>query len=204
MADNTNRKQMQTNLSSNSNTIYLHGDHFDKTKAITCSLFAPPSPPHPPPGSLWVTQTDDITNSRYIQPVRSQQSWWCFTLLPLSLSLVSHSDAPLLCRLSLSLTHSHTHTVFLSRPHSSAPLQTWSMLSLAHGSSRRAINLMITWKSWVSVPCISISFFFCFFFNACTLRRGVCAHACETEDAAVVPVLQASACWDGFEASWMV
>lgn len=33
-----------------------------------------------------------------------------------------------------------------------------------------------------------------FFFNACTLRRGVCAHACETEDAAVVPVLQASAC----------
>lgn len=114
MADNTNRKQMQTNLSSNSNTIYLHGDHFDKTKAITCSLFAPPSPPHPPPGSLWVTQTDDITNSRYIQPVRAQQSWWCFTLLPLSLSLVSHSDAPLLCRLSLSLTHTLTHTHRLS------------------------------------------------------------------------------------------
>lgn len=44
-------------------------------------------------------------------------------------------------------------------------------------------------------------FFLLFFFNACTLRRGVCAHACETaEDAAVVPVLQASTCRDGFEA----
>lgn len=193
---------MQTNLSSNLNTIYLHGDHLDKTKAITCSLFAPPSPPHPPPGSLWVTQTDDITNSRYIQPVRSQQSWWCLHYSPcLFLSSLILTLPCFAASLSLPHTHTHTHTVFLSRPHSSAPLQTWSMLSLAHGSSRRAINLMITWKSWVSVPCMSISFFFCFF-NECTLRRGVCAHACETAgDAAVVPVLQASTCRDGFEAS---
>lgn len=195
MADNTNRKQMQTNLSSNSNTIYLHGDHFDKTKAITCSLFAPPSPPHPPPGSLWVTQTDDITNSRYIQPVRSQQSWWCFTLLPLSLSLVSHSDAPLLCRLSLSLTHTLTHT---------------HRLSLSPSFLRTAADMVDAFVgTWLlkesdkfddymkELGKCSVYFYFfllLFFFNACTLRRGVCAHACETEDAAVVPVLQASAC----------
>lgn len=195
MADNTNRKQMQTNLSSNSNTIYLHGDHFDKTKAITCSLFAPPSPPHPPPGSLWVTQTDDITNSRYIQPVRSQQSWWCFTLLPLSLSLVSHSDAPLLCRLSLSLTHTLTHT---------------HRLSLSPSFLRTAADMVDAFVgTWLlkesdkfddymkELGKCSVYFYFfllLFFFNACTLRRGVCTHACETEDAAVVPVLQASAC----------
>lgn len=106
---------MQTNLSSNSNTIYLHGDHFDKTKAITCSLFAPPSPPHPPPGSLWVTQTDDITNSRYIQPVRSQQSWWrlhyspCLFLSSLILTLPCFAAS-----LSPSHTHSHTHRLSLS------------------------------------------------------------------------------------------
>lgn len=193
MADNTNRKQMQTNLSSNSNTIYLHGDHFDKTKAITCPLFAPPSPPHPPPGSLWVTQTDDITNSRYIQPVRSQQSWWCFTLLPLSLSLVSHSDAPLLCRLSLSLTHTLTHT---------------HRLSLSPSFLRTAADMVDAFVgTWLlkesdkfddymkELGKCSVYFYFfllLFFFNACTLRRGVCAHACETEDAAVV--LQANAC----------
>lgn len=169
------------------------------------SFCSPPSPPHPPPGSLWVTQTDDITNSRYIQPVRSQQSWWCFTLLPLSLSLVSHSDAPLLCRLSLSLTHTLTHT---------------HRLSLSPSFLRTAADMVDAFVgTWLlkesdkfddymkELGKCSVYFYFfllLFFFNACTLRRGVCAHACETEDAAVVPVLQASACWDGFEASWMV
>lgn len=155
----------------------------------------PPSPPHPPPGSLWVTQTDDITNSRYIQPVRSQQSWWCFTLLPLSLSLVSHSDGPLLCRLSLSLTHTLTHT---------------HRLSLSPSFLRTAADMVDAFVgTWLlkesdkfddymkELGKCSVYFYFfllLFFFNACTLRRGVCAHACETEDAAVVPVLQASAC----------
>lgn len=156
-------------------------------------LLPPPSPPHPPPGSLWVTQTDDITNSRYIQPVRSQQSWWCFTLLPLSLSLVSHSDAPLLCRLSLSLTHTLTHT---------------HRLSLSPSFLRTAADMVDAFVgTWLlkesdkfddymkELGKCSVYFYFfllLFFFNACTLRRGVCAHACETEDAAVV--LQASAC----------
>lgn len=170
MADNTNRKQMQTNLSSNSNTIYLHGDHFDKTKAITCSLFAPPSPPHPPPGSLWVTQTDDITNSRYIQPVRSQQSWWCFTLLPLSLSLVSHSDAPLLCRLSLSLTHTHRLSLSPSFLRTAADMVDAFVGTWLLKESDKFDDYM---KELGKCSVYFYFFLLLFFFNACTLRRGV-------------------------------
>lgn len=122
---------------------------------------------------------------------------------PVSFSRLSFWRSPALPPLSLPHTLTHTHRLSLSP----------SFLRTAADMVDAFVGTWLLKESdkfddyMKELGKCSVYFYFfllLFFFNACTLRRGVCAHACETEDAAVVPVLQASACWDGFEASWMV
>lgn len=120
-----------TRINSNSNVYFI-------CTRSTSLAFVPLCHPPPPSYNAMTSRTAGIMPASGIAA-----QLVLLTTLPLPLSRLCHSVARALPRL--------LHTVSLASVPPTLLLQTWSRLSSARGTSRRATTLMNTWRRSVSL-----------------------------------------------------